>query len=164
MRRSPPMDRSAFWLIFPPRYTTSFVGLHTWPAASTLNMAVDSGLPIVRKHMISALASGLVRPNAVNTTLIAPVIFLSCSSDCETTPSSSACPKATSPGLAIRWWFPPAPRPFLFPQMHEESVHDGVVRLKVRVGHLYNRREKHFKQEGREHAPLTMALFHGKPP
>ena len=37
----------------PPRYTNSFVWLYTWPAASTLNIAVDTGIPFTRKHMIS---------------------------------------------------------------------------------------------------------------
>ena len=35
------MDRSVLRLTFPPRYTNSFVWLYTWPAASTLNVAVD---------------------------------------------------------------------------------------------------------------------------
>ena len=74
----------------PPRYTNSFVWLYTWPAASTLNVAVDSGIPFVRKHMISVLASDTVRPNTAHTTTITPIIFLNCSGDCETTPASSA--------------------------------------------------------------------------
>ena len=64
--------------------------VYTWPAASTLNMAVDSGIPFVRKHMISALASDTVRPNAAHTTTTTPIIFLIRSGDCETTPASSA--------------------------------------------------------------------------
>ena len=88
MRRSTSMDRSALWLTFPPRYTNTFVWLYTWPAASTLNMAVDSGIPFVGKHIISVLASDTVRPNAAHTTTITPIIFLSCW--CETTPASSA--------------------------------------------------------------------------
>ena len=89
-RRSTSMDRSAFWLTFPPRYTNSFVWLYTWPAASTLNVAVDFGIPFARKHMISVLVSYMVRPNAAHTTTITPIIFLNCSGDCETTPASSA--------------------------------------------------------------------------
>ena len=42
------MDRSALRLTFPPRYTNSFVWLYAWPAASTLNLAVDSGVPFAR--------------------------------------------------------------------------------------------------------------------
>ena len=61
------MDRSALWLTFPPRYTNSFVWLYTWQAASTLNVAVDSGIPFARKHMSSVLASDTVRPNAAHT-------------------------------------------------------------------------------------------------
>ena len=38
------------------------------PSASTLNVAVDSGIPFVRKHMISVLASDTVRPNAAHMT------------------------------------------------------------------------------------------------
>ena len=90
MRRSISMDRSALWLTFPPRYTNSFIWLYTWPAASTLNVAVDSGIPFARKHMISVLVSDTVRPIAAHTTTITPIIFLSCSGDCETNPASSA--------------------------------------------------------------------------
>ena len=36
------------WLTFPPRYTISFVWFYTWPAASTLNVTADSGIPFVR--------------------------------------------------------------------------------------------------------------------
>ena len=35
------------WFTFPPRYTNLF-WLYTWRAASTLNMAVDSGIPFAR--------------------------------------------------------------------------------------------------------------------
>ena len=35
-----------------------------------LNMAVNSGIPFVRKHMISVMASDTMRPNAVHTTTI----------------------------------------------------------------------------------------------
>ena len=79
MRRSASIDRLALWLTFVPRYTNSFVWLYTWPAASTLNVTVDSGIPFARKHMISVLASNTVRPNAAHTTTITPIIFLSCS-------------------------------------------------------------------------------------
>ena len=44
--------------------------LYTWPAASTLNVVVASGIPLVRKHIISVLASETVRPNAVHTVTI----------------------------------------------------------------------------------------------
>ena len=40
------MDRSALWLTFPPRYTNSFVRLYTWPVVSSLDMAVDSDIPL----------------------------------------------------------------------------------------------------------------------
>ena len=90
MRRSASMYKSALWLTFPRRYTNSRVWLYTWPVASTLNMAVDYGIPFAREHMISVLASNTVRPHAAHTTTITPIIFLSCSGDCETTPASSA--------------------------------------------------------------------------
>ena len=72
------------------QYTNSIVWLYPWPAASTLNVTVDSGIPFERKHMISVLASVTVRSNAAHTTTIIPIIFLSCSGDYETTPASSA--------------------------------------------------------------------------
>ena len=59
-------------------------------AASTLNMVVDSGIPFARIHMNSVLASDTARPNVAHTTTIIPIISLSCSGDCETTPASSA--------------------------------------------------------------------------
>ena len=39
----------------------------------------------------------------------------------------------------------------------------SFVRLKTRVGHVYNRREDDVKPEGREHIPLTKTLFNSKP-
>ena len=79
------MCRLTLWLTFPPRYTNSFVWLYTWPAASTLNMAMNFGITFMRNHMISALASDTLRPNAAHTTTIISIIFLSCSGDCEMT-------------------------------------------------------------------------------
>ena len=67
-----------------------------------------------------------------------------------------------SPGLALRRLLSPAPRP-RFPQMYQ-NVHDVFVRLETRIGHVYNRCEEDVTQEGREHAPLTKALFHSEPP
>ena len=89
-RRSTSKDRLTLWLTFTPRYTNSFVWLYTWPAASTLNVAADSGIPFARKHIIPVLASDTVRPNTAHTTTITPIIFLSCLGDCETTPAPSA--------------------------------------------------------------------------
>ena len=57
-----------------------------------------------------------------------------------------------------------SPRPPLFPQVYQQSVHDAFVRLETRGGHVYNRREEDVEQEGREHAPLTKALLHREPP
>ena len=94
------MNRSALWLTFPPRYTNSYVWLYTWPAAYTLNTAVDSDIPFARKYMISVLVSDTTRPNAAHTTTITPIIFLSCSGDCEMTPASSECSYDSPPQTA----------------------------------------------------------------
>ena len=113
MRRSTSMDRSALWLTFTPRYTNSFVWLYTWPADSTLNVAVVSGIPFARKHMISALASDTVRPNAAYTTTINP----SSSSAARVIARRArhrhrkACLKAASRGQSLRQLLPPAPSP-----------------------------------------------------
>ena len=58
---------------------------------------------------------------------------------------------------------PPPLRPHFLPQVHQ-SVYDAFVRLKKRGGHVYSRREEDVEQEGREHAPLTKAMFHSEPP
>ena len=90
LRQLTSMYRLALWSAFPPRYTNTFVWLYTWTVASTLNVVVDSSILFGRKHMISVLAPETVRPNAVHTTTVAPIIFLSCSGDCETTPPASS--------------------------------------------------------------------------
>ena len=77
------------WLTFPRRCMNSFVWLYTWSATSTLNMAMASGIPSVRKHVISGLSSDTVRPNAAHATSITPIIILRCSGDCETTTAPS---------------------------------------------------------------------------
>ena len=76
----------------------------------------------------------------------------------------NACPKAGSPGLALRQSLPPAPPRPLFLHQVLQSVHDAFVRLATRVGHVYNRREEDVEQKGREHAPLAKTLFHSEPP
>ena len=113
VRRSTLTERLALWLTFPPRYTNSFVWLYTWPAASTLNVAVDSGIPFARKHMISVLASDTVRPNAAHSSRSPPS---SSSADrvisrrpCHR--QRKACSKAASRGLTLRQLLPPAPSP-----------------------------------------------------
>ena len=55
-----------------------------------LNMVAGSGIPFVRKHIISVLASDTVRPNPAHTTMTIPILFLSVSGDCETIPVLSA--------------------------------------------------------------------------
>ena len=74
-----------------------------------------------------------------------------------------ACPKARSPGLALRRLLLLAPPPPFFPSGAPKR-HDVFVCLETRVGHVYNRREEDVEKEGREHTPLTKALFHSKPP
>ena len=64
----------SLWLTFPPRYTNSSVWLYTWPAVTTLNVAVDSVIPFVRKHMISVLDSDTMRPNVTHTTTMISVL------------------------------------------------------------------------------------------
>ena len=66
--------------------------------------------------------------------------------------------KTESPTVAS-----PRPRPHFLPQVYQ-SVHDAFVRLETCGGHVYNRREEDVEHEGREHAPLTKALFHSEPP
>ena len=56
-----------------------------------------------------------------------------------------------------------SPHPSFLPQVYQ-SVHDTFVRLQKRGGHVYNSREEDAEQGGREHAPLTKALFHSEPP
>ena len=141
----------------------SFVWLYTWPAASTLNVTMDSGIPFVRKHMISILISDTVRPNAAHTTTTPPIIFLSCSGDCETIPASSgeSMPQSSVARTGTPPAIPPPPplHPPFLPQTHQ-TVHDVFDRLNTCGCHVYDRREKYVEQEGREHAPLTKASFH----
>ena len=90
VRRSTSMDRLALWLtLLPEVYKLVCLVVHL---ARCLYAECGDGLgsPFARKHMISVLASDTVRPNAAHTTTITPIIFLSCSGDCETTPASSA--------------------------------------------------------------------------
>ena len=74
----------------PPEEYESFACSYTWPAASKLNVVAASGIPLVRKHIISVLSSETVRLNASHTVTITTTIFLSCSGDWETTAASSA--------------------------------------------------------------------------
>ena len=130
MRRPTSIDRSVLWLTFPPRCTHSFVWLYTWPAASTLNVPVDAGIPFARKHIISVLAPDTMRPNAAHNTTIISTIFLSCSGDCVTTPASSALSmpqsgvaRTDSPTVAC-------PRPPFLPQVYQ-SVYDALKRVEA---------------------------------
>ena len=97
----------------PPEVHNSFVWLFTWHAAFTLNVAVDSGIPSVRKHMISVLASDTVRPNTAHTITITSIIFLAVRGIARRPRhrQRKACPKAASPGLFLRQLFPPAAPP-----------------------------------------------------
>ena len=121
---------------------------------------------LVRKHMVSVLASDTVRPNAAHTTtIIASIIFLSCSGDCETTPASSVkhAPKRRRQGWFSGGCSPPTSRPRFLPRVHQ-SVHDILVCLETRVGNVYNRLEEYVEQEEREYAPLTKTLLHSGSP
>ena len=93
MRRSTLMDRGRHWGVvvnIPPEVKEPVRCLYARSVASTLNMAVASRIPFVRKHMMLVLASDTVRPNTAHTATITTIIFLSCSGDCKTTPASSA--------------------------------------------------------------------------
>ena len=163
MRRSALMNKSALWLTLPSRYTNSSVWLYTWSATSTLNMALNSTISFVHRHMISVLVPDTVRPNAAHTTSITPIIFVSCAGDCKTTSESSAqnmpqsgVARTGSPAVT-----PSRPPPLSFRQMHQ-SAHDVFVRLETHVGHVYSRREEYVEQDGCKHTPLTKALFHNE--
>ena len=135
----------------PPGYTNSFVCLYTWPAASTLNMAVDSGIPFARKRMISVVVSNTMRPNAAHTTVITTRIFFSCSGARRPRHRQhKACPKAASPGLTLRQFLLPVPRPPFPPHFYHQSVHDAFVCLETRGGggHVYNRPNKMLNRRG----------------
>ena len=64
-----------------------------------------SGTPFVRKHIIYVLVSDTVRPNAAHTTAITPIIFLSCSGDCETTSNSMFARLGTDYEIRNQWLF-----------------------------------------------------------
>ena len=68
---------------FPPEVHNSFVWLYIWLAASTLNIAVNFGIPFVPKHMMSVLASDTMRPNTAHKTTITHIIVHSCFGDYE---------------------------------------------------------------------------------
>ena len=78
-------------IVVAPEVYELFLWAFTWPSPSTLNMAVDSSIPLVRKDILSVLASDTVRPNAAHTTTITLIILLliSFSGDFETTSASS---------------------------------------------------------------------------
>ena len=113
---------------------------------------------------MSVLASDTVRPNAATRPRSPPSSF-SAARVIARRPrhrQRKACPKAASRGLTLRQLLPP-PRPPFLPQVCR-SVHDAFVHLETRGGQVYNRREEDVEQEGCEHAPLTKASFHSKPP
>ena len=91
MRRLTSMDRSAFFVVDVPPEVYELVRLVVHLARCLYaDVAVDSSILFVCKHMISVFTSNVVRPNAAHTTATTPIIFLSCSGDCKTTPASSA--------------------------------------------------------------------------
>ena len=97
----------------PPRCMISFVWSHSWPAASTLNIAVDSSIPFVRQYMTSVLNSDAMRPSAAHTPR-SPSSSSSAARVIVRRPRRrrrKTCPRAKSPGLAPRWLISPALRP-----------------------------------------------------
>ena len=80
-----------------------------------LNMAMGFGIPFVRKHMISVLASDTVRPNAALDDGHPQIIFLAARAIAKRFQDRQrkVCPKTTSPELALRRLLPPAPPFFL---------------------------------------------------
>ena len=73
--------------------------------------------PLVRKHIISVLASETFRPKAAHTVTITSIIFFSCSGDFDTTPASSAysMPQSDVAGAgSVDVVFPRSPAPVFF--------------------------------------------------
>ena len=77
MRRSTSRDRVGIVVdVSPGVYKLVKLVVHlTHCLYAECNVAVDSGIPFVRKHVIAVLASDTVRPNAAHTTTITPIIF-----------------------------------------------------------------------------------------
>ena len=74
------------------------------PAASTLNMAMDSDIPFTGKHIISVLDFDTVRPNAAHTTTMTPSSFFAARVIVRQPRHRhhKAHPKAAPPGLPLR--------------------------------------------------------------
>ena len=162
MRGLTSIDRLALWLTFPTTYTNFFVWLYTWPASSMLNVAVDSGIPFVRKHMISILASDTVRSNAAQAITI-PLTSSSATRGIARRPRHRqvryASKRRRQDWLSGSYSPPPPLPPFSFSSAPKRPR----CFFPPRVGHVYNYRED-VEQERRKHAPFAKALFHSEPP
>ena len=118
------MDRSALRLMLPPRYTTSFVWLHTWPAASYNEY--DSG----HRHPLRALthdlslASDTARPNAVHMATITPSSFSAARAIARRFRHVSVkhAPKRRRQDWLSRGCFPPPLHPSFLLQVHQAST------------------------------------------
>ena len=84
------MDRSAFVVVNVPPEVYELVRLAVHLAGCLDAEYVGEGIPFVRHHMISALASDTVRPNDAHMTTITHIIFLIFLGTCETTLAKSA--------------------------------------------------------------------------
>ena len=149
--------------MFHPSYTNSFVWLYTWSGDSTLNMELDSGIPYVYKHMISVLASHMVRPKFTYTTNHPHHLpqLLGRLRDDSVVVSVKYAPKRRRQDWLSDDCFPPPP----FSSSGTSKRPRDLGRLETRVSHVYNcRREEDVEQKERKHACLTKALFHSKPP
>ena len=79
MRRSTSVDRSVvLWLKFPQVYELVRLVVHL-AGSFYVGYRGSSDIPFVCKHIISVLASDMVRPDAEHTTTITLIIFLGCS-------------------------------------------------------------------------------------
>ena len=123
------------------------------------NKAVDSGIPFVRKHMISVLASYTARQAPRTQPRSRPSIFSAGRlRDDSGIVSAKHAPKRRRQGCLSGGCFPR--HCFLF-KVHQ-SAHEVFVLLETHVGHVYRRR-KHVQEEGREHASLTKTMFQSEP-
>ena len=121
---------------------------------------MESGIPFVRKHIISISASDTGRPTAVHTTKIT-LYHLSQLLERVRDDSGMIIVKNTANQLLQDWLSAGCspPSPALYP-----SVHDDFVRLETRVGNVDKRREEYVEQEGCENAFLRKTLFYSEPP
>ena len=127
-------------------------------------MAIASGIHFMRKHMILILTLryGEAKSHAHDHdhSHHIPQLFGRLRGDSGVISVKHALKRRHQGWLSDGCFSPP---PFSSPQLHQ-SVRNVFVRLETRVGHVYNRHEEEVEQDGREHAPLTKALFYREPP